>query len=96
MPTEVSNHINRGHSSERAIARWARIAVSHATLRDCDDPPGLIATVIGIDGAWGFGTTHEIALEDLESVLVDWVSLKLQDGDNDIPSMEGLHPAATR
>lgn len=76
---------------ERLIVRWAEAAVSHAIVRSIDDPNGLVATVAGIDGAWGFGDSANEALQDLRSVLIDWASLKLKDGDDDIPSMEGLH-----
>ena len=80
-----------GAARERLIERWAEVAVSHAIVRTIDDPAGLIATVAGIDGAWGFGESEAEALDDLRSVLVDWASLKLEDGDDDIPSMEGIH-----
>ena len=78
------------------VERWAKIAVSHATVRRTEDPPGMVATVVGVDGGWGFGSTPAEALEDLESVLVDWVNLKLQDGDDDIPNMEGVHLVVER
>ena len=80
--------MSRGHrpaAGERLVERWAEAAVSHATVRTINDPAGLVATVAGIDGAWGFGQSEDEALDDLKSVLVDWASLKLQDGD-DIPS----------
>ena len=80
-----------GTALERLIECWAEVAVSHAIVRTIDDPAGLIATVAGIDGAWGFGESEAGALDDLRSVLVDWASLKLEDGDDDIPSMEGIH-----
>ena len=76
---------------ERSIEHWAEVAVSQATVQVIHDPAGLIATVAGIEGAWGFGQSEDEALDDLRSVLVDWASLKLEDGDDDIPSMEGIH-----
>ena len=81
---------------EKLIELWAVAAVSHAKVRDINDPDGLVATVVGIDGAWGFGSSSEEALADLRSVLVDWATLKLEDGDDDIPSMEGLHLVVAR
>ena len=81
---------------QNLIARWAAVAVSHATCLSIDDPPGLIATVVGVEGAWGFGGTRGEALEDLHSVLTDWATLKLRDNDNDIPSMEGVHLVVRR
>ena len=73
---------------EGSVERWAEATASHAMVRTIDDPIGLIAAVAGIDGAWGFGQSEDEALDDLRSVLVDWASLKLEDGDDDIPSME--------
>ena len=80
-----------GTARERLIERWADLAVSHATVETIDDPDGLVAMVEGVDGAWGFGQSEDEAIDDLRSVLVDWTSLKLEDGDDDIPSMEGVH-----
>ena len=76
---------------DKSIARWAEVAVSHAATRRIDNPPGLIATVEGVEGAWGFGDTDDDALEDLESVLRDWAAMKLREGDKDIPQIEGVH-----
>ena len=90
---EVGNRTDGEHWSEHTVSRWVETAVSQAVLHRSDDPPGLIATVMGIEGAWGYGATRDEALEDLKSVVVDWVGLKLQDGDDDIPSMEGLYLA---
>ena len=78
----------RSSARERLVERWVEAAVSQAIVRTIDDPAGLVATVAGIDGAWGFGQSEDEALDDLRSVLVDWASLKLQDGD-DIPSEAG-------
>jgi len=93
-PADTSN--GSGAVLERLIERWAVAAASQAKVRAINDPEGLIATVAGIDGAWGFGNSSEEALEDLQSVLIDWATLKLQDGDEDIPSMEGLHLVVAR
>lgn len=77
--------------TKNSIARWAEVAVSHAVTRPIDDPPGWIATVEEVEGAWGYGATHEDALADLESVLRDWAAMKLRDGDQDIPQIKGVH-----
>jgi len=76
---------------EHLIVLWVEAAVSHAIVRRIDGPDGVVATVAGIDGVGGFGDYAEDALQDLRTVLIDWASLKLQDGDDDIPNMEGLH-----
>ena len=84
-PTEADVEI-----SSSSIQRWSEIASSQAVLRDIDDPPGFVATVSGVKGAWGFGESKQAAIDELRSVLVGWVTLKLEDGDDDIPSMEGV------
>ena len=87
---------NRGAALMRLVGLWAEVAVAHAIVRAIRDPAGFVATVAGIEGAWGFGDSSEEALEELESVLIDWASLKLEDGDDDIPSMEGVHLVIAR
>lgn len=77
-----------------SIQEWAEIATSNAVLSDIDDPPGFIATVNRVKGAWGFGDSKQAAIDDLRSVLIGWVTLKLEDGDDDIPSMEGVQLVA--
>ena len=72
------------------IVLWADIAVRHAIVRRIEDPDELVATVVGIPGAWGSGATRDEALGELHSVLIGWATLKLEDGDRDIPDMEGI------
>lgn len=78
-------------ATQKLIEQWAEIAVSHATVRGINDPAGVVARVVGVKGALGFGHSEKEALDELKSVLIDWVTLKLDDGDDDIPSMEGVH-----
>ncbi len=88
-----------GHSDsaiDRLVVLWAEIVVSHAVVRDIDDPSGYTATVAGVEGAWAFGVSEEEALYELRSVLIGWACLRLEDGDDDIPSMEGLHLVANQ
>ena len=94
IDTDIKLPADDGTAHEGLIERWAEVAVSRATVRAINDPAGVVATVEGIDGAWGFGQSEDEALDDLRSVLVDWASLKLEDGDDDIPSMEGVHLVA--
>ena len=100
ITTGETINIDDTHSPEAAtqmlIEQWAEIAVSHATVRDIKDPVGMIAKVVGIKGALGFGHSEQEALDELKSVLIDWVTLKLDDGDDDIPNMEGVHLVTDR
>ena len=74
----------------KLIVLWSDVAVRHAIVRRSEDPDELIATVTGLPGAWGAGATPDEALSDLHSVLIGWATLKLDDGDRDIPDMEGI------
>lgn len=97
LPDDGSDRVpDRATVLEKLIVRWTKAAVSHAIVRSIDDPDEVVATVVGIDGAWGFGDSDEEALRDLRSVLIDWASMKLKDGDDDIPSMEGLRLVVDR
>ena len=95
VPLEEKAH-PQNTAIQNLIAHWAQVAVAHAIARRSDDPPGMIATVAGVEGAWGYGSTREESLNDLESVLNDWAAMKLRDGDKDIPSMEGVHLVVNR
>ena len=90
QPLDMTTTTPKG-VTEDLVNQWAKIAVSHARTESINDPVGVVATVTGLKGPWGFGHTSEEALNELESVLVDWVTMKLEDGDNDIPDMEGVH-----
>ena len=87
----VTDATSNTDDTHKLIERWAEIAVSHAIVHGINDPIGMIAKVIGIKGALGFGHSEKEALDELKSVLIDWVTLKLDDGDDDIPSIEGVH-----
>lgn len=80
-------------SVEELVKGWIRIAMFHAVCRPTQDPVGFIASIVGVEGAWGFGETRDDALQELESVLTDWVDLKMGSGDNDIPKMEHINLA---
>lgn len=72
------------------VKQWAAIAVRHAMTEPIEDPDGMVATIAWISGPWAFGQTAREALSELESVLIDWATMKLEDGDRDIPDMEGV------
>ena len=78
----------------KLIDCWAETAARHAMLEPIGDPPGVFAAVAGIQGPWAFGDTRDEALAELKSVLADWAALKLEDGDDDIPDMEGVRLVA--
>lgn len=71
------------------IEKWAAAAAARAVVEPMEDPDGYYADVAETPGAWGYGKTEGEALSVLQSVLVGWASLKLADGDTDIP--DGLN-----
>ena len=74
--------------SEADVQPWAREAVIQACqIEEINDPVGYIATLHDVLGPWAFGESIESAQSELESVLIGWALLKLDDGDTDIPVM---------
>ena len=80
----------------RLIEAWVAAALSRARIEPIAEPRGFFADVPEAWGAWGFGETREEALMDLEAGLEGWLTLKVADGDDDIPVMGGVHLAGWR
>ena len=77
--------------SEADVQPWAKAAVRQACeLEEIDDPVGYIARLRDVLGPWAFGETRDSARSELESVLIGWALLKMDDGDRDIPVMGGI------
>jgi len=77
--------------SEADVLPWATAAVEQACeVEPINDPVGYIARLHDVLGPWAFGETTESARSELESVLIGWALLKLEDGDSDIPVMGGM------
>ena len=90
----MADTLAKGHRSgvsSDQIEQWAAAAVRAAVVQPSADPDELIATVGAAPGAWGAGTTADAALAELHEVLIGWAIPKLEDGDRDIPDMEGIH-----
>ena len=76
--------------------KWAEAAAKHAKLREIDESAGVVATVAGLDGVWAQGADARAAKTELVEVLIDWAALKMEHGDDDIPSIDGVSLYATR
>ena len=72
------------------IEKWAAAAAAQASVGPMEAPEGYHAELADTPGAWGYGETEDEALSVLHSVLIGWASLKLADGDTDIPVMGGV------
>ena len=78
-------------NTHRLIEAWVAEALTRARIEPIADPEGFFTDVPEAWGAWGFGQTPEKALMDLEAGLEGWLTLKVADGDDDIPIMGGIH-----
>ena len=77
--------------SEVNVLPWARAAVDEAgEWEEIDDPVGYVARLRGVLGPWAFGETIDSARSELQSVLIGWALLKIDDGDDDLPVMGGI------
>ena len=45
---------------------------------------------IGFSGVWGEGDSAEAALNDFREALEEWVLIKVEDGDKDLPVVAGI------
>jgi predicted RNase H-like HicB family nuclease len=71
------------------VDAYVDIAVGHAQVVEAD--PGVwVATVAGLDGAYGDGDSMNAAIADLREAIVGWVAVKRRIGATDIPPMEGI------
>ncbi len=71
------------------IEKYVEVAIRHATLKR--HPDGWFATILGFQGVWAKESSRERALEVLEEVLSDWVLLKIQNKDKDLPVIEEIN-----
>lgn len=97
MEVQIPHHLMsplrfvRTRYSEADVKPWAEAAVDQACeVEGINDPAGYVATLRDVRGPWAFGKTAEAARAELQSVLIGWALLKLDDGDCDIPVMGGI------
>lgn len=74
------------------LQRFARAAVSRATIRQHDDGKWFAEVPLrGFEGVWAKKESPRDALEELEEVVFDWALLKIQQEDRDLPELEGIN-----
>ena len=73
---------------------YVKLALSHARV----EPEGgeWFAEIPGFPGVWASGPTRPMALSELEDVLRQWLQLKLEAGDQDIPEVDRARLVPTR
>jgi predicted RNase H-like HicB family nuclease len=70
------------------VQAYAERAVQHARIREVD--PGVwVASVVGLEGAYGDGCSPDEACADLREAVVGWVAVRRRLG-LEIPVLEGL------
>ncbi|MDE0288365.1 MAG: type II toxin-antitoxin system HicB family antitoxin [bacterium] len=74
------------------IERWATEALKEAEVKSLDEE-GYFVSVAAAPGAWACKPTVDEAMNVLQEVLVDWATLKLADGEDDIPALGGVSVA---
>jgi|SRR5215510_6103796 len=79
------DHLERTkHLPEQLIARYLREAIKSADLKRLEDGTwfGEITTCPGV---WASADEPDQAILELKDVLFDWVVLKIEHGDRDLP-----------
>ena len=79
---ETGQHASR-------IERWAMEALEQAEVKSLGQE-GYSVSVVAAPGAWACEPTVDEAMKVLHEVLVDWATLKLADGEDDIPAFGGI------
>ncbi len=66
------------------IERYAQAATRMAHIEELEEGD-LYASIPGFVGVWATADTRDALLAELGSVVEDWATLKVIDGDDDIP-----------
>ncbi len=77
------------HIPKQRIEKYLRAAMKKASARQLED--GMwYADIPGFDGVWANEEGLQDCLNVLDEVLLDWLLLKIEDEDRDIPVLEGI------
>lgn len=73
------------------VRRYVESVLAREVVTQQDDEDGRwFAEVPALDGPWASGETEAEAIRLLEPVISDWLWLKIEDRDGDIPVMHGI------
>ena len=72
------------------LVQWSDAAMCHAMVSTIG-PEEFVAALAGLQGALGYGSSGQEALDSLRSALADWVHVQLEHGGDDIPVMGGVN-----
>ena len=79
----------RGGVYLRLLGSWVDAALRHSSVKALG-PGEFVSTVVGVQGAVGYGVSVEDAVDSLRFGLADWLHLSLVAGDDGIPVLGGL------
>ena len=75
---------------KQLLARYQDIAMKNVKLKQLDDQTWF-AEIPGFDGIWANAENQRDCLNVLHEVLFDWLLIKIQQGDQDIPVLERIN-----
>lgn len=79
--------IGMTHIPASAIERYLLAALRQANIKRLDDGTWY-ADIPGLEGVWANHESPLEMLEELQNVLLEWLILKIQDADRDIPVLD--------
>jgi predicted RNase H-like HicB family nuclease len=80
----------RKHLPDQLLARYIRDAINHADLRRLEDGTWF-GEVSGFPGVWASSDAPEETITELREVLFDWIVLKIDHEDRDLPQLSGIN-----
>lgn len=84
IPSIGMKHIPRG-----LVRKYTRAAMKRASPRKLEDGTWY-ADIPGFEGVWANEKTLQDCLNVLDEVLLDWILLKIDHEDRDLPVVEGI------
>jgi predicted RNase H-like HicB family nuclease len=74
---------------EQSINRYLDVATSRAIVKKLEDGTFFVE-IPGFDGVWASSANLEECARELRDVLFDWLVLKIEQNDRDIPVIDGV------
>jgi predicted RNase H-like HicB family nuclease len=74
---------------EELFGRYVKVALREARPRTLESGEWY-ADLPNFRGVWATGSSPSECLDELDSVLREWLMLKLLDGDRDIPTLDEI------
>jgi hypothetical protein len=74
---------------EQLLARYRRAAMKRVETKRLEDGSHF-ATIPGFDGVWANEETLQDCLNVLDEMVTDWLVLKIEDNDHDIPVLDDI------